>query len=172
MAGYPMAKKWVMVYNEKLQEWQQAKKALGADRISMLPGSSAAMSTSGSSEGTPQPDRHSFAHSILQPDSKINVLRGKTESPDGYLRKFIDGSVTPAVVSSLTVGLRTYEIAWVKEFIDIKGLSVLTNALANLTRLPQPLKESDIKLELEILKCLKTLLNVKVRPQSESTMSG
>lgn len=150
-----ISKKWAMVYNDKLQEWQNArKKPPPLDRMSshgtpVLPGSP-------KPEATPVVQQSA---NILAAAAAASRTSTETAPPEWYLTKFMDGSIQPATVSSLRVALRTYPIAWVEAFVlKLQGLSVLTNALANITRLPIPRKENDLKLELEIVKCLKDLL--------------
>jgi len=119
------------------------------------------MSSSGGGDNTSRADQQGAA-ALMAASGGMRVLRGKTETPEWYLQKILNQTITPADVGSLTVALRTYEMAWVKSFIELQGLSVLSNVLANITRLPHPRKDQDTKLELELLKCLKWLLNVKV----------
>ena len=100
---------------------------------------------------------------IAAQNSANSIMRSPTQSPEWYLGKIIHGNVQPAEISSLTVALRTYELAWVKEFIvTYKGLSALSSALAAISRLPLPLSDHQTKLEAEIAKCVKTLLGIKV----------
>jgi cytokinesis protein len=57
-----------------------------------------------------------------------------------------------------------YDGRWIREFIELQGQSVLANYLANLNRHGRVLKsETEVQLEYEILKCLRSLLNTKVR---------
>lgn len=170
MRQWPITKKWTMVFNDKLQDWKQTRKSVHIDRTTPQMQATATM------PGTPMLEQSAAAAgSISDPSNKMRLQRGKTESPEWYLTKFMDGSIQPAIVSSLTVGLRTYEISWVETFVNkLHGLSVLTNALANISKLPVPRKEHDLRLELEIVKCLKHLLQMQVssaRPLLESALS-
>lgn len=159
MRHWPLAKKWTMIYNDKLQDWKQRRKSMQIERTTPQLQGTPAMSA------TPMVEQTAILNaSQADPNNKMRLQRGKTESPEWYLTKFMDGSIQPAIVSSLTVGLRTYEISWVETFVNkLHGLSVLTSALANISKLPVPRKEHDIKLELEIVKCLKHLLQMQVR---------
>lgn len=162
-AGYSIQKKWALVHNDRLLEWQTARKATqsaanNTHRASLAP---SLMSSSGGGDNTSRADQQGAA-ALMAASGGMRVLRGKTETPEWYLQKILNQTITPADVGSLTVALRTYEMAWVKSFIELQGLSVLSNVLANITRLPHPRKDQDTKLELELLKCLKWLLNVKV----------
>jgi cytokinesis protein len=158
MRSWPVAKKWTMVYNDKLQDWKQARKVVHSERVTPQMPSTATMGS------TPVfVEQQNPVQLSTDPNNKMRLQRGKTESPEWYLTKFMDGTIQPAIVSSLTVGLRTYEISWVETFVNkLHGLSVLTNALANISRLPVPRKEQDLRLELEIVKCLKHLLQMQV----------
>lgn len=167
MRAWAVTKKWTMVYNDKLQDWKQTRKTTKSDRTTPQ------LQSTSTFESTPTADQPPIFTTPATPDpnSKMRLQRGKTESPEWYLTKFMDGSIQPAIVSSLTVGLRTYEISWVETFVNkLHGLSVLTNALANISRLPVPRKEHDIKLELEIVKCLKHLLQMQVRRFARTTV--
>jgi cytokinesis protein len=163
-AGYSIQKKWALVHNDRLLEWQTARKATqstsnNTHRASLAP---SLMASSSGGDTSSRADQQGAA-ALMAASGGMRVLRGKTETPEWYLQKILNQTITPADVGSLTVALRTYEMAWVKSFIELQGLSVLSNVLANITRLPQPRKDQDTKLELELLKCLKWLLNVKVR---------
>ncbi|KIJ37716.1 hypothetical protein M422DRAFT_177632 [Sphaerobolus stellatus SS14] len=81
------------------------------------------------------------------------------DSPSWYLKKFMDMSVTPKHVQSLAVSLRTLPIAWVREFVSLQGLSVLGQALATISRKGNARRDSEIALELEIVRCIRTILN-------------
>lgn len=147
-----------MIFNDKLQDWKQTRKSKGVDRTTPQ------MQATPTMAGIPMQEQSTLVpHNTSEPNHKMRLQRGKTESPEWYLTKFMDGSIQPAIVSSLTVGLRTYEISWVETFVNkLHGLSVLTNALANISKLPVPRKEHDLKMELEIVKCLKHLLQMQV----------
>lgn len=85
-------KKWIMVYNDALSKWKAARDKITQKYVdSRMP---AAASTSGDG-GKATVGRKSW---------------GKNESPEWYIGKFMDGSVTPAQVASLSVCLRTYEL--------------------------------------------------------------
>lgn len=160
MRQWPLTKKWTMVYNDKLQDWKQGRKPAHSERGTPQMQSTPTMGGTAAVEPNAP-----LSNSQHDPNNKMRLQRGKTESPEWYLTKFMDGSIQPAIVSSLTVGLRTYEISWVETFVNkLHGLSVLTNALANISKLPVPRKEHDLKLELEIVKCLKHLLQMQVGP--------
>jgi|SRR5262245_15474785 len=87
---------------------------------------------------------------------------GDRTSPDSFVRRIIDGSITIKEFGSLNVSLRTQQIGWVKRFLEIQGMVALVKVLGNLSS--KGIKnESDVVKEFEIIKCLKILLNNKVR---------
>lgn len=74
--SYPTDKKWLMVYQDKLTEWQnEQKKRQNGDYGSAARG---------------------------EPD---------TDSPEWYVKKIMDGSITAKQLSSLAVSLRTQPIS-------------------------------------------------------------
>ncbi|CAG8759115.1 6976_t:CDS:10, partial [Dentiscutata erythropus] len=86
----------------------------------------------------------------------INSVNPTT--PEYYLKKIMDGTITIKLMNSLSVSLRTSPITWVRSFIDAKGLEVLANYLSSITKKHAKL-ENDLQMEHEIIKCLKSLLN-------------
>ena len=176
MASFPLRNKWALVYNDRLQEWQTSHKSPSSEdqhnhhqhshphrsSIASIIGPSSSSTAFSHHAGEATPKLEQSAAGLLAANSGIRVLRGKTETPEWYLQKVLNQTITPAEISSLAVGLRTYEIAWVRSFVELQGLSVLSNVLANITRLPVPRREQELKLELELLKTLKTLLNITV----------
>ncbi|CAG8768523.1 11408_t:CDS:2, partial [Gigaspora rosea] len=83
---------------------------------------------------------------------------GDPNTPEYYLKKIMDGTITYKHMNSLSVSLRTSPITWVKSFIEAKGLEVLANYLSSITKKHAKLK-ADLEMEYEIIKCLKSLLN-------------
>jgi cytokinesis protein len=86
---------------------------------------------------------------------------GDRTSPDSFVRRIIDGSITIKEFGSLSVSLRTQQIGWVKRFLEIQGMVALVKVLGNLSSKGVK-NESDVVKEFEIIKCLKILLNNKV----------
>ncbi|CEJ02192.1 hypothetical protein RMCBS344292_16205 [Rhizopus microsporus] len=65
-------------------------------------------------------------------DKKIEEGKG----PDYYVKKLSDTSkgVNANIVSHLAVGLRTMPLSWVRQFIDMHGLQVITDLLTTLNK--------------------------------------
>jgi hypothetical protein len=54
------------------------------------------------------------------------------DSPEWYLRKFMDRTITPKQASSLLVSLRSKEIGWMKHFVSLRGTAVLAQTLRHI----------------------------------------
>ncbi|RMD41484.1 hypothetical protein DV735_g3647, partial [Chaetothyriales sp. CBS 134920] len=99
---------------------------------------------------------------IAQPD-----MEG---TPEWYVKKILDDSITTKQLQSLSVSLRTQPIHWVKAFIEAQGQIALTNVLMKINRRqasgPTPASvtsssDKDLDREYDIVKCLKALMNNK-----------
>jgi cytokinesis protein len=55
-------------------------------------------------------------------------------SPEWYLKKFLDRTITPKQASSLHVSLRSHDIDWFRQFITIRGTPVLAQTLLHISR--------------------------------------
>ena len=142
MLAYPANKKWQLVHQDKVMEWQGEQKRRTAARATVL-----------SNDG-------SFA----------TVSRADEEgSPEWYVRRLMNDSITPKQLGSLSVSLRTQPISWVKLFVAAQGQVALTNVLAKINRKqgqgPAPASgntsDKDLDKEYDIIKCLKALMNNK-----------
>ena len=141
MEAYPTAKKWTLVYQDKLAEWQGERKRRTNMRSTML-----------SSDGYYMPGR-----------------ADEEGSPEWYVRRVMEGSITSKELQSLSVSLRTQPIGWVKSFVEAQGQIALTNVLGKINRRqgqgPAPptgmTSEKDLEREYDIVKCLKALMNNK-----------
>ncbi|CAN9201530.1 unnamed protein product [Alternaria alternata] len=146
MEAYKIDKKWTLVYQDKLAEFKHEEKKRQTQRI-----------TYGGPGGGGQ--------DIL--------MRAEEEgSPEWYVKKVMDNSISIKQMSSLEISLRTQPIAWVRGFIEAQGQIALTNVLAKINRrkgtgpAPPPSvmaqkAENDVEREYEIIKCLKALMNNK-----------
>ena len=90
MMAYPPAKKWTLVHQDKLTEWQGEQKRRQTAR--------------------PQ--------TTLGPDGSPNIVARSEEegSPEWYVRKVLDDSITAKQLGSLSVSLRTQPIRLVYFF--------------------------------------------------------
>ena len=140
MEAYPVDKKWTLVYQDRLAEYQGEK------------------------------NRRTQARQTAYEDAKGMLARADVEgSPEWYVKKFMDNSITLKEIESLSVSLRTQPIGWVKQFVDAQGPIALTNVLSKINRRqgqgPAPPQSStsdkDLEREYAIMKCLRTLMNNK-----------
>ena len=139
MEAYPITKKWTLVYQDRLQEWQGEQKR----RTNM---------------------RNTVGYEGIQ-----GMLARSDEegSPEWYVRRVLDNSITPKQLQSLSVSLRTQPIAWVKAFVEAQGQIALANVLSKFNRrqaqgpMQTSLSEKDLDREYDILKCFKALINSK-----------
>lgn len=137
MEAYPVSKKWTLVYQDRLQELQNDQQ------------------------------RRARARNTVGYDAQ-NGLLGKAEeegSPEWYVRKVMDNTITPKQLQSLHVSLRTQPIGWVEAFVQAQGQIALSNVLGKLNRRQAqgPAQttqgDKDPEKEAEIVKCLKVLMN-------------
>ncbi|KAI7111397.1 FH2-domain-containing protein, partial [Hortaea werneckii] len=97
-------------------------------------------------------------------------------SPEWFVKRVLDNTITPKQLQSLSVSLRTQPIAWVKQFVEAQGQVALTNSLAKINKRQQSgpaapdhatgsggasKSERDLDKEYDIVKCLKALMNNK-----------
>ncbi|KAJ8126700.1 hypothetical protein O1611_g6938 [Lasiodiplodia mahajangana] len=140
MLAYPSSKKWTLIYQDRLTEWQGEQK------------------------------RRLTARAGQYSNVDITAHSDEEGSPEWYVRKVMENSLDSKGLGSLEVNLRTQQIGWVKRFIECQGQVALTNVLLKINRktavgpaAPADSKSSDKSLdkEYDIIKCLKALLNNK-----------
>ncbi|KAF8427296.1 hypothetical protein EV426DRAFT_529656 [Tirmania nivea] len=123
MQAYPADKKWTLVHQDKLTEWQADEGGRGGQ-------------TGAQREG----------------------------SPEWFVKKVFDRTITTKQLQSLSVSLRTQPINWVQAFIEAQGQVALTNVLKGINNhgsKPVGNQEKDLEREYDIVKCLKALMNNK-----------
>ncbi|KAG9318370.1 armadillo-type protein [Chiua virens] len=104
-----------------------------------------------------QEERGRSEQARKQGDAGQPTLSGEG-SPEWYIRKFLDGTITAKQVSSVWVSLRGHETSWLDNFIDLRGTAVLAQFLSQISRKPKR-SPTDISVEQEIAKCLKVIFN-------------
>ncbi|KIW48110.1 uncharacterized protein PV06_00729 [Exophiala oligosperma] len=138
MMAYAPAKKWTLVHQDKLTEWQGEQKRRQQAR------------QTGTMDGP--------------------TARDVEGTPEWYVKKILDNSISAKQLQSLSVSLRTQPISWVKAFIEAQGQVALTSVLLKINRRqasgPTPVSttgsaEKDLDREYDIVKCLKALMNNK-----------
>ncbi|MCJ1312038.1 hypothetical protein MMC25_005712 [Agyrium rufum] len=142
MMAYPASKKWTLVHQDKLTEWKGEQKRKNNARQTLGGG-----------------------------DQALGILDRayEEESPEWYVRKLLDDTITAKQLQSLSVSLRTQPISWVKAFVEAQGQIALTGVLAKINRRqaqgPAPSQgttsDKDLDREYDIAKCLKALMNNK-----------
>lgn len=143
MLAYPPDKKWTLVHQDRLTEWQgeQKRRTTATARQTGQYGSAMEMLANADEEGT----------------------------PEWFVRKVMDNSISAKQLQSLSVNLRTQPIGWVKTFVECQGQVALTNVLGKINRRqaqgPAPAEgvtgDKDLDRESDIIKCLKALMNNK-----------
>ncbi|KAH2346447.1 hypothetical protein KXW91_005767, partial [Aspergillus fumigatus] len=140
MLAYPASKKWTLVHQDRLTELQGEQKRR-------------------------QNARQTHGH-----DGPAGILERADEegSPEWYVKKVMDDSITSKQLASLSVSLRTQPINWVRAFVEAQGQIALTNVLSKINRrkasgpVPAPpTGDRDLDREYDIVKCLKALMNNK-----------
>ncbi|EGE87024.2 cytokinesis protein, partial [Blastomyces dermatitidis ATCC 18188] len=142
MLAYPASKKWTLVHQDRLTQWQGEQKRKQNARL-----------TYGSADGT--------AGLLSRADEE--------GSPEWYVKKVMDDSINTKQLQSLSVSLRTQPIIWVKSFVEAQGPIALTSVLIKINRRkasgPAPASSAsgdrDLDREYDIAKCLKALMNNK-----------
>jgi cytokinesis protein len=141
MMAYPAAKKWTLVHQDRLTELQGEQKRRNTFRQTGQFGTAMEMLANAEEEGT----------------------------PEWFVKKVMDNTISPKQLASLAVSLRTQPIGWVKTFVECQGQVALTNVLGKLNRKqaqgPSPVEGStsdkDLDREYDLVKCLKALMNNK-----------
>ncbi|KAJ5628405.1 hypothetical protein N7490_010633 [Penicillium lividum] len=140
MLSYPASKKWTLVHQDRLTELQGEQKRR-------------------------QNARQTHGHDGL---SGLLERADEEGSPEWYVKKVMDDSITSKQLASLSVSLRTQPISWVKTFVEAQGQVALTNVLQKINRrktsgpVPAPpTGDKDLDREYDIAKCLKGLMNNK-----------
>lgn len=142
MEAYPINKKWTLVHQDRLAEWQGEQKRRTAARTTMNTHHDSYMPSRADEEG----------------------------SPEWFVRKVLENTITLKQLQSLSVSLRTQPIAWVRHFVDAQGQIALANLLNKINKRqqsgPTPVgggsSERDLDREYDIIKCMKSLMNSKL----------
>ncbi|TFY54779.1 hypothetical protein EVG20_g9572, partial [Dentipellis fragilis] len=114
-------------------------------------------------------NREEQAKRQLEMGKPASIVEG---TPEWYLKKFLDKTITAKQASSLLVSLRSKDIGWFRQFVAIQGTSVLAATLAHLSRKGSERRESDNQLEYEIVRCLKQIFNYKDATKEALTHNG
>ncbi|KKA29581.1 hypothetical protein TD95_003455, partial [Thielaviopsis punctulata] len=140
MMAYPSAKKWMLLYQDALTEYQAKQRQ----------------------RQTARPNQYAAA-----PD--VTTYSEEEGAPEWYVRRIMEDKLDAKFLGSLEVNLRTQQIGWVKRFVDTQGQVALTTLLLKLNRKSAqgpagPLdlgRDKNLELEYDIVKCIKALMNNK-----------
>lgn len=122
--GLDAEKKWTLIYNDAFMRWKNAREKLTHRPVEAKSapavgarGSEYVMSPriGGGGGGSGRGDGGTSGNGLGTPSgagdrSSAKPSWGKNESPEWYIGKFMDGTVTQQQVASLSVCLRTYEL--------------------------------------------------------------
>ncbi|OAA66964.1 cytokinesis protein bni1 [Niveomyces insectorum RCEF 264] len=139
MTAYPPMKKWTLIYQDRLTEWQ------GEQR------------------------RRQTARPGQYQNFDVTTYSDEEGSPEWYVRKVMENSLDAKNLGSLEVNLRTQQIGWVKRFIECQGQVALTNVLLKINRktargpavFDAGKGDKTLDREYDLVKCLKALMNNK-----------
>jgi nucleoside phosphorylase len=142
MLAYSLAKKWTFAHQDNSADWQQEQKGR-------------------------QHARHAYDNQDLQ----LSYMRKPDEedSPEWYVRKVIDDTITTKQLKSLSVSLQTQSVSWVRAYLKADGQVALTNALLKINRrqannpalFSGTTSDKDLDREYDIAKCLEAITNNK-----------
>ncbi|KAI5283384.1 hypothetical protein KEM54_002169, partial [Ascosphaera aggregata] len=140
MLAYPASKKWTLVHQDRLTQWQGDQKR-----------------------------KHYTKQTFLAPGTSTIDKAEEDGSPEWYVKRVLDDKITAKELQSLSVSLRTQPISWVKSFVEAQGQVALTSVLLKINRRqvsgpmnPGPNSaDKDLDREYDIAKCLKALMNNK-----------
>lgn len=140
MMAYPSNKKWTLLYQDRLTEWQGEQKR----------------------RNTARPSQYAAA-----PD--ITTYSDEEGAPEWYVRRIMEDKLDTKGMGSLEVNLRTQQIGWVKRFIECQGQVALVTLLLKINRktaqgpaVPDNNRaDKNLDREYDIVKCIKALMNNK-----------
>ncbi|KAF5021500.1 hypothetical protein F66182_6443, partial [Fusarium sp. NRRL 66182] len=139
MMAYPAQKKWTLLYQDRLTEWQ---------------GEQRRRQTARPSQYTATPD--------------ITTYSDEEGAPEWYVRRVMEDRLDTKGMGSLEVNLRTQQIGWVKRFVECQGQVALMTLLLKINRKTAqgPAQDNtridkNLDREYDIIKCVKALMNNK-----------
>ncbi|RFU71794.1 cytokinesis sepa, partial [Trichoderma arundinaceum] len=145
MTAYPAEKKWTLLHQDRLTEWQGEQKRKQTAR----------------------------AHQYATPD--VTTYSDEEGTPEWYVRRVMEDKLDAKGMGSLEVNLRTQQIGWVKRFVECQGQVALVTLLLKINRKNtnggpasssssstiDTRVEKNLDREYDIVKCLKALMNNK-----------
>ncbi|KAI9898561.1 hypothetical protein N3K66_006921 [Trichothecium roseum] len=138
MMAYPPQKKWMLLHQDRLTEWQGEQKR----------------------RTTARPNQYAA------PD--ITTYSDEEGTPEYYVRRVMEDRLDSKGMGSLEVNLRTQQIGWVKRFVECQGQVALVTLLLKMQRkgtathgnAPDSAHVNKTQdKEYDIIKCIKALMN-------------
>lgn len=80
-------------------------------------------------------------------------------TPEWYVRKIMDNTITQRHLGNLWVSLRTETLDWVREFLDAQGQLALATVLSQINH-REAKSEATLDREYDIVKCIKAVVNI------------
>lgn len=114
--GLDQEKKWTLIYNDAYLRWKNAREKLTHRPVEARSAPAVGAARGGSSDYTSSPriggggGGSVASGSVGDRASTAGPSWGKNESPEWYIGRFMNGSITQQQVASLGVCLRTYEL--------------------------------------------------------------
>ena len=101
-------KKWTLIYNDAFMRWKNAREKLTHRPVDAKSAPAVGTTRGGQAEHVSSP--RIGTSSAVGDRSSMRPSWGKNESPEWYIARFMDGTITQQQVASLSVCLRTYEL--------------------------------------------------------------
>ncbi|THH29601.1 hypothetical protein EUX98_g4591 [Antrodiella citrinella] len=97
------------------------------------------------------------ARKQLESGQAVQIIQ--QETPEWYIKKFMDKTITAKQAGALQVSLRSNKVEWFKNFVELQGTPVLAQTLAQISLKALQRRKEDIDVEYEVTKCLKYIFN-------------
>ncbi|KAK7206356.1 hypothetical protein BZA70DRAFT_236523, partial [Myxozyma melibiosi] len=104
---------------------------------------------------------HQDALTEHQNQRRRHSTKDDESTPQWYVRKIMDMTITSKQLGNLWVCLRTEPIAWVKAFCAAQGQLALCTVISHINQRYNRQTEETIEREYDLVKCLKALLNLE-----------
>ncbi|PVV01490.1 hypothetical protein BB560_004089 [Smittium megazygosporum] len=112
---------------------------------------------------------------LIQSKSQYSEFKGDKAKPGAFCRilKYSEpNTIDNKSLVHLRVCLTTQPILWVQEFVERGGLEILTEILAKISTPPKRLNAFADTTELEIIRCMKVIMNIEWGAQEAIEIPG
>lgn len=96
----------------------------------------------------------------LQKTKRATQQSKDNYTPEWYVRKIMDNTITQRHLGNLWVSLRTEPVVWVRSFLNAQGQVALATVLTQINHRPNK-TEVLLDREYDIVKCIKAVVNFK-----------